>query len=77
VATAFLRHTLAMATLGVLEEGGERQAFFLSLSRCIEGRKRVLMLASLVLCRHHRQAPGLVRLGEALLSPPPSQSSLL
>jgi hypothetical protein len=44
-----------MAALGVLEEGGEGAALLLSLGRCVEGRKRVLMLASLAL---HRHPPG-------------------
>jgi hypothetical protein len=52
---ALLRHTLATVTLDVLEEGGECQVFHLSLGLQIEGRKRVLLLASLVLRRHRRQ----------------------
>jgi hypothetical protein len=54
MATALLQHTLATTALGVLDEGGEGAAFLLSLGRCIEGRKRVLMLASLALRRHRR-----------------------
>jgi hypothetical protein len=60
-ATALLRHTLAMAALGVPEEGGEGAVFRLSLGRCIEERKRALR-------RHRRPASGYVRLGEVLLS---------
>jgi hypothetical protein len=66
---ALLRHTLVTVALGVLEEGGEGEAFLLSLGRCIKGRKRVLMLVSLALRCHRRQASGYVRMGEALLSP--------
>jgi uncharacterized membrane protein YgcG len=54
--TALLRHALAAAAL------------FLSLGQCIEGKKRVLMLASLALRRHCREASGHVRMAEALLS---------
>jgi hypothetical protein len=39
-----------------------------SYSRCVEGRKRVLMLASLALCHRRREASSHVRLEEALLS---------
>jgi hypothetical protein len=46
---ALLRHTLTTAALGILEEGGDDEAFLMSLGRCIEGRERVLMLASLAL----------------------------
>jgi hypothetical protein len=67
-ATALLRHVLAAAALSVLEEGGEGAALLLSLHRCVEGRKRVLILASLALLRHRREASGHVRLAEALLS---------
>jgi hypothetical protein len=67
-AQALLRHTLTTAALGILEEGCEGVAFLLSLGRCVEGRKRVLMLTLLALRRHSRQASGYVRLGEALLS---------
>jgi hypothetical protein len=57
-----------MAALGIMEEGGEGATFLLFLGRCIEGRKRVLMLTSLALRRLHRQASSYVRLGEVLLS---------
>jgi hypothetical protein len=55
---ALLRHMLAATALGVLEEGCEGAALLLSLGRCVEGRKRVLMLASLALRRYHREASG-------------------
>jgi hypothetical protein len=59
---------LTTAALAVLKEGGEGAALLLSLGRCVEGRKRVLMLVSLELRRNHRQDFGYVCLGEALLS---------
>jgi hypothetical protein len=57
VATAFLRRALAAVALGVLEEGGEGAALLLSLRRCVEGGKRVLMLVSLALRRYRREPP--------------------
>jgi hypothetical protein len=54
--------------LSILEEGGEGAALLLSLQRCVEGRKRVLMLSSLALRRHRREAACHILLEEALLS---------